>query len=738
MSTPPQGFIDRVRGAFPSGGPGEGSSRSSVRFSSNISLAGRLVLVVLAATIASLVVVSTVSLLHGTALAERLLEGRMESLAALKAGEVEATIDRASSRVHSLAGSQMMRDGARSFAAAFAALASSADPSPRIETDVTRYYREEFGPSLQEATATAVSYRKLLPEGDAAILLQHAYIVDSPAGRGSESVIDDAGDGSEWSAVHNALHPRFLEIADQLGFGDLYIVEPLTATIVYSSRKNTDFATSLDRGPYSASSLAALVRLVRDDPSAGTRISDLSPYPPALGAPVGFMASPILDDGRLLGVLAARFPVDRINEIMTSAGDWESEGLGETGESYIVGSDRRMRSISRTFLEDPGTYYEAVTEAGSIGEADLESVRALGTTILFQDAAARDGLAAAADGELGVIESTNYLGRSVLTAYQPITVDQFEWFVAVEIEEAEVRQPLTEFRRAILIAASVFVLAITFLTVAWARRALEPVHAISERLRLAVRGEPGGKAEPLAQGPLELGELSANVDRMIEMAERRRAELQAASRERVDTLTRLLPPEIAERIESGDRVVVEHVHQATIVVVVLEGMGALIDTADVAATRSGLDAAINLLDDLAARHGLERVKIIGDLYVAGCGLNHVYLDHAPRAVAFAHAAESAMRDLSGALAHALRPAIGIDSGPVAVGLGGSSQLVYDVWGESVNVAYRLAEFAGPDEILVSDRTKATLPSEIALERIDTGGEPTWRVGGISIGQEARS
>ena len=278
-------------------------------------------------------------------------------------------------------------------------------------------------------------------------------------------------------------------------------------------------------------------------------------------------------------------------------------------------------------------------------------------------------LDAAAAGERVVIESTSYVGRHVFTSYEPLGLEQLDWFAAVEVGQDEVNEPLTQFRRAILIAASVFVLAITFLTVAWARRALDPIRSISQRLRRAVAGEIEQQPESTGRGPLELGELTADIDSIMELMQQYRARLGAASAERLDTLRGLLPPEIVERIHAGDHLVVEQVRQASMVVVVLEGMGELIQTGDVASSRSSLNEVVNLLDELVARHGLERVKIVGDLYYAGCGLTHVYLDHAPRAVAFAQAARSGLGELTEELTHPLSPAIAVDSGPVSVGLG---------------------------------------------------------------------
>ena len=137
MSTDGAGPVDRLRAAVGRVPDDRRSRRATSAYASNISLSSRLVLVVLAATIASLIVVSTVSLLHGAALADRLLEERMEALAGLKGAEVEDAVNRAAARVGSLAGSEMVRDATRRFSGALAALEAGDDPAmPRAEEEL--------------------------------------------------------------------------------------------------------------------------------------------------------------------------------------------------------------------------------------------------------------------------------------------------------------------------------------------------------------------------------------------------------------------------------------------------------------------------------------------------------------------------------------------------------------------------------------------------------------------------
>ena len=147
-----------------------------------------------------------------------------------------------------------------------------------------------------------------------------------------------------------------------------------------------------------------------------------------------------------------------------------------------------------------------------------------------------------------------------------------------------------------------------------------------------------------------------------------------------------------------------------------------------------IDQLVDEVDGLAALHGLERIKLVGDMYFAGCGLSQPYLDHVPRSAAFALEARDAIRELSeGYLIHP-EVGAGIDSGPVTVGLSGSSRLVYDAWGETTTAAHYLARLAKPGEILISETVKGLLPPDIA---VSVRGEqpPVWEITGHRVAED---
>ena len=102
-----------------------------------------------------------------------------------------------------------------------------------------------------------VALADYLPIGAAAMDPGYHYIVDNPQPSSRRKLVDDAGDGSAYSAVHAVYHPLLRTAASTLSLFDFMIVDPKTGLTVYAMDKEVDFATSLKKGPYRHSNLAA-------------------------------------------------------------------------------------------------------------------------------------------------------------------------------------------------------------------------------------------------------------------------------------------------------------------------------------------------------------------------------------------------------------------------------------------------------------------------------------------------
>jgi class 3 adenylate cyclase len=707
--------------------------------SRRVSMATRLAFVVLVVTIISLVVTSVTGLDQGQRLGEDLLRERVDAVRSSQASQVEAKIRQVASQSVALSSSPATAEAIARFGAAADEL-ELLDPAAQAQqsTDLREYYSDEVIPDLEEARGTPVSGSRTFPTSPSAVYLQDAYIANSPAEAGREGSVDDAGDGSTWSAVHSELHPGFRDTARFLRAGDLFLVDR-DGDIVYSTSKRTDLATNLDIGPQSGSTLATLFDEIRDDPDGeAVRLTDLSPYGPAGDEPVGFVASPVLDDGDFVGMVALEVPADDLQELMTNGEDWKALGMGETGETYIVSADGTLRSDARAYLEDPEGYTPAAVEAGTLEPEEAERIERAGSTVLFQRANP-DTVRAALEAE-GLSSGSNYLGLDVVSSYAPLELPDLDWAVIAEIEVEELDQPVADYGGRVVIVIAVFVALLTFGATIWAGRLTAPLRVISARLRRIDESAGSGsldlttgqaddvdaeQPEMPANSPRELIELSDSFDHMVSTLQARRQAVVATHDERIDLLRRFLPAAVARRVEQGEREVLDRIPNASVVAVTMRGLGALVRSGTARENRQLLESVLDALDDHAADHGLERVKITGDTYIATCGVNRPYLDHAPRCVRFAADVREAIEDDADGPAADIAVAVGVHSGPVTVGLTGSTLLVYDTWGPTVSRARQIGRAGQGDQILISDETRKQLPPVIAVRR--RGVDDLWEV-----------
>ena len=135
---------------------------------------------------------------------------------------------------------------------------------------------------------------------------------------------------------------------------------------------------------------------------------------------------------------------------------------------------------------------------------------------------------------------------------------------------------------------------------------------------------------------------------------------------------------------------------------------------------------VEAADRVAEQYGLERVKLTGPTYQAVAGLGTAHLDHAPRAARFVVETIREIDDLAREAGVELALSGGISSGTVTAGLVGDSRLVFDLWGEPVDEADRLAAVAPADRIYVSSSSKQRLPEGVPTSEARTPlGEVAW-------------
>ena len=723
-----------IRRSAPDGHPPEVAEARGRRLITNISVATRLALVALLVTLLSLAVTAAVGLRRGNQLADGITEDRLVTIAASRAAEVETYLRSVQREVAALASSPGTTAAIADLYDGYAQLA--AEPASASDSrDLTEYYLTDIAPQLEAVRGLPVGASFLIPERPATVRLQALYTIPQVPDDGSNPIdrafVVDAGDGSAYSATHASIHPVYGGIMARSRFNDLYLIDARDGTIVYSVRKRIDFATSLDAGPLSGSALSTLISSIADEPHPGTSsVADFSPYPPLGDRAVAFVASPVTDEaGTVTGYLAVALDTTPFDDILSGGGEWSE--LGTTGDSYLVGADGTMRTTSRAYAETP-LRFSAGSDDGprpELTEDQRRQIARTGSTALVQPIG-REVLTDAADGS-SVENAVNYLGEDVVTAFRPIRADGVDWVVFAEVGRGELDGPIESYARNMLFAVALFVVAVTFIAVRWSNRLMAPIRAVASRLRsIRNSGSDESAHDVPPDSPTEYLALSANIDEMIARLGQRRREVAERSAERTRLVAKFLPAAVAQRTQDGDGDVLDHVRNGSVAVLVLDGLGPLVEQMDDRSTRDLLRAMVDEVDALATDFGLERVKVTGESYVAVCGVSRPVLDHPSRAVNFALAARELVAELADDRDAALTVRAGVDCGIVSVGLSGRDRLVYDTWGEAVSGATQLARLGAPGTINASAAVAEQLPRDVVVVGDSSGGPVvvTARVG----------
>ncbi|MGD2043655.1 MAG: adenylate/guanylate cyclase domain-containing protein [Acidimicrobiia bacterium] len=168
-------------------------------------------------------------------------------------------------------------------------------------------------------------------------------------------------------------------------------------------------------------------------------------------------------------------------------------------------------------------------------------------------------------------------------------------------------------------------------------------------------------------------------------------------------LLNVLPAAVSKRLREGENPIADDFPNVTVLFADIVGFTAMTSTMSADEVITLLSGLFNMFDDLVTERGLEKIKTIGDAYLAVGGLPDPIPDHARRVVDLA----VAMQACSGAVEHfpGLTVRIGVHSGPVAGGVIGTRKFAYDVWGTTVNTAARLQSTGVPGRVHVSEATR---------------------------------
>ncbi len=694
-----------------------------------LSVQSRLVVLLLWVSIGSILVVGLVAYSSATeSLNERLVQ-RLEGLRRARAARLHDRMELIRNQVITLAETESVVQAAKEFRQAFAQLEQKKLDDKQLG-ELRDFYKKKFLPELKRNTDGEPALDTYFPTSPAARHLQYHYIAKNEYKTGERENLDAADDKSDYTNVHRRHHPFFRRFAERFLFQGVLLVDPDTGDVLYNSEKTTDLGCNLFAGVYAQTNLATLMRSLRKQVDRGTfRIVDFEPYAPCTGEPAAFVASPVFDGPTRVGVLVLQFPVERINQIVTGKNGWERDGLGKSGEVYVVGDDHLLRSVTRGMVEDADAYCDALRMAG-YSPTVVERIRHLRSPILLQEVRGK-AVDQALLGQKGTELLPDYLGGKALTSYSPVKIDGLHWVIVAKIDAASAYEPSYLLGRRILMALVVVAIAVSILAVVLARLYVRPIQQIADAVRAVGSGETCVRVEVNAED--EFRELADAFNGMTENLQVKARQLEQKARENEELVLNVLPAPAAARLRGGEQQVPDTYPDVTVLYAELVGFAELDAQMPAAEALNLLNDLIGTFDELAERKGVEKVRTIGLSYLAACGLSVARVDHANRVVEFAQEMLRALTHFNNDRGTNLGLRVGIHSGPAVGGVVGRSKFIYELWGATVKVAHELKSRGRPNTIQISPTVQERLRDLYEFERqpeIEAPGQPKLTVWAI--------
>lgn len=329
-------------------------------------------------------------------------------------------------------------------------------------------------------TLFTLAYRQL---GDSAQQqLQDAYINNNPHPLGQRQNLEESTAELQYDRNHGKFHSYFRQVQQNAGYYDVFLVNA-DGDVVYSVFKELDFATNLNKGEWKDTGLARVFKKAMEAEEDIVAYDDFAPYAPSHGAAAAFFAQRILDGtGKPAGALIYQAPVEVLNNVMNN-----SNGLGQTGETFLLGSDATHRSDSR---------FQG-------GHKILEMT---GTMALFE---------AAQNGHVSMVHFIDELGLHEVGSARWINEHGIDWLLVVTQKQSEVYAQINALKHALLITMAVAGLVVSGLGILISRAITRPF----ERIGTSVTALADSKLDveiPYTERTEEFGMLSRNLANLRE------------------------------------------------------------------------------------------------------------------------------------------------------------------------------------------------------------------------------
>ncbi|WP_127476919.1 adenylate/guanylate cyclase domain-containing protein [Microbacterium sulfonylureivorans] len=691
-----------------------------------LSIQSKLLIMLLAVSVISSVIVGVIGYVSGRESLRASAIDQLTTIREMRVGELEHTVESVQAGVALDSRNLSAQTLSRELNAGWEEL-QSRELTPEQQAELEQYYAETFIPQLEERTGDAYSPSAFIPQSNAGKWVQYHYTAQF-ADFDEALATNSADDGTAFSAATERYGDYLTRLVETVGYEDLLVMN-LEGDVVYSAYKGVDMGSNLLDGPFRESLLADAYRDVVATNSVSTvKTTDFERWIPSLNVPSLWVVSPIGNDSAVTGALAAQIPIATINDAMTGDERWKEQGLGDTGEVYLVGGDNLMRSVSRQLVEDPEAYADKVISAGTPPDI-AERVVEVSGTVLLQPITTQP-VVEALKGRTGAGISTSYLGDENIAAYTPVEIDGLNWVAVARIDTAEAFAPVADFTRTLVLSLLAIVLAVSVLSLLLAQVFTRPIRKLVDAVRRVAGGDLAVQV-PIGSRD-EIGDLGSAFNDMASSLRIKQDLIEEQQVENQKLMLTLMPEAVAQRYRDGEETISEEHDNVSVVFAELVGFEEFAEDLSSETETSQLNALMRGFDEAATKTGVEKVRTLRGGYLASSGLIVPRVDNVRRAVDFAREMRAVVQRFNSQNGTEIDIRAGVDTGTVTSGLVARTSLAYDLWGDAVSLAYRVRSVTGLPGIYVSQAVRDRMQDSVTFTRagsVELRGkaQDVWRI-----------
>src|SRR6185312_2031526 len=325
-----------------------------------------------------------------------------------------------------------------------------------------------------------------------------------------------------------------------------------------------------------------------------------------------------------------------------------------------------------------------------------------------------------------------YTGNKELEAYAPLDVpnSDLHWSILATRDDSNAFARLGRFSKTLAIAVAGMIFVICVASMLGAQRAVRPIRRLEEGTRKISSGDydikiPVTRRDEISDLTVAFNEMSRNLAIKEELLNEQR-------RENDRLLLSLMPESVVQRYRDGETTIAQKHQDVSIIYADIVGLDDLSNALPEDELVGTVDELFRQFDAAAEALGVERIRTLHNGYLAGCGVDTPRLDGIHRSVDFALQLDRIVDRFNNQTGHQLGLRVGINTGDVVSGLVGRSNLVYDMWGGAVSLAYQMHSGTPQLGIFVTSQVYETLRDVrhfTPAGRISVGGteQPIYRL-----------